>query len=165
MSITSLNSSTTSSATSGNSSRTELHERIATASSSSSSSEGVGATLTNIAEAAAGGVSATVSFSGMALHALEHAGEAVVDGVEDLALGAWHAVEGAAQKVEQMGEAVVDAVETGAHEIATTAKTVGRELGHYAAVGAETVGEGVSELASGTVLAASATGKTLMALI
>jgi hypothetical protein len=159
MSITSLNSSATSSATSGNSSRTELHERIA------SSSQGVGATLTNIAEAAAGGVSATVSFSGMALHALEHAGEAVVDGVEDLAIGAWHAVQGAAQKVEQMGEAVVDAVETGAHEIATTARTVGRELGHYASVGAETVGEGVSELASGTVLAASATGKTLMALI
>lgn len=159
MSITSLNSSATSSATSGNSRRTELHERIAT------SSEGVGATLANVAEAAAGGVSATVSFSGMALHALEHAGEAVVDGVEDLAIGAWHAVHGAAQKVEQMGEAVVDAVETGAHEIATTAKTVGRELGHYAAVGAETVGEGVSELASGTVLAASATGKTLMALI
>jgi hypothetical protein len=159
MSITSLNSSATSSATSGNSSRTELHERIA------ASSEGVGATLANIAEAAAGGVSATVSFSGMALHALEHAGEAVVDGVEDLAIGAWHAVQGAAQKVEQMGEAVVDAVETGAHEIATTARTVGRELGHYAAVGAETVGDGVSELASGTVLAASATGKTLMALI
>jgi len=159
MSITSLNSSATSSATSGNSSRTELHERITT------SSEGVGTTLANIAEAAAGGVSATVSFSGMALHALEHAGEAVVDGVEDLAIGAWHAVEGAAQKIEQMGEAVVDAVETGAHEIATTAKTVGKELGHYAAVGAETVGEGVSELASGTVLAASATGKTLMALI
>ena len=162
MSVSSLNSSaasSVSSGSSGSSSRTELHERIST------SSEGVGATLGNIAEAAVGGVSATVSFSGMALHALEHAGEAVVDGVEDLALGAWHAVEGAALKVEQMGEAVVGAVETGAHEIATTAKAVGKELGHYAAVGAETVGEGVSELASGTVLAASATGKTLMALI
>ena len=159
MSITSLNSSATSSATSGNSSRAELHERIST------SSEGVGATLTNIAEAAAGGVSATVSFSGMALHALEHAGEAVVDGVEDLAIGAWHALQGAAQEAEHVGEVIVDAVETGAHQIASTARTVGKELGHYAAVGAETVGEGVSELASGTVLAASATGKTLMALL
>ena len=162
MSITSLNSSATASSTSngsGSTSRTELHERIG------SSSDGVGTTLTNIAEAAVGGVSATVSFSGMALHALEQAGEAVVDGVEDLAVGAWHAVEGAARQVEHVGEAIVDAVETGAHEIATTARTVGKELGHYAAVGAETVGEGASELASGTVMAASAAGKTLISLI
>ena len=153
MSITSLNSS----AISGTPTRATLAERIDT--------KPGGTTLSGIATATADGVSATVSFSGKALHALEHAGEAVVDGAEDLALGAWHAVQAAAQGVEHAGEAAVDAVEDGAHEVASAVTSTARELGHYASVALHAVGDGLTDVASGTVMAASAGGKTLAALI
>ena len=51
------------------------------------------------------------------------------------------------------------------HEIVSTAKSAASELGHYVAVGAHATGEAVSELASGTVMAASAGGKTIAAMI
>ena len=156
MSITSL--TTASSSTSGHPARTELSERIQTTQGSSS-------TLTDIAAAAASGVSATVSFSDKALHALERAGELVVDGAEDLAVGAWHGIQAAASDVEHVGEAVVDAVETGARELVSTAKSAASELGHYASVGLQATGDAVSEVASGGVMAASAVGKTVMALV
>ena len=139
--------------------RTELSERIATTANAASS------TLTNMAEAAAEGISATVSFSGKALHALERAGEMVVDGAEDLALGAWHGVQAAASGAEHVGEAVVDAIEDGVHEVATATRTAASELGHYASVGLHATGDAVSEVASGTVMAASAVGKTLLATL
>ena len=147
--------STATSASTGSSSRTTVSERIATP----------GSTVTELAEAAAAGVGATVSFSGQALHALEHAGEFVVDGVEDLALGAWHGVQAAASAVEHVGEAVVDAVEDGVHEVVAATKATASELGHYAAVGAHATGDAVSDLASGSVMAASAAGKTIAAMI
>ncbi len=153
MSIASL--STASSPASGHPARTELSERIET------SRQGASSTLNNIADAAVDGVSATVSFSGKALHALERAGEMVVDGAEDLALGAWHGMQAAASAVEH----VTDAVEAGAHEIAATAKSAAAELGHYASVGMHATGDAVSEVASGGVMAASAVGKTVMALV
>jgi hypothetical protein len=106
-----------------------------------------------------------VAFSGEALHALEQAGEFVVGGVQDLVVGAWHGLEHGAQAAEHAGEAIADAVETGAKEIAETAVAAGRQLAHYAAVGAHATGEAVSDVASGTVMAASAAGKTIMALI
>lgn len=157
MSIASL--STASSSTSGHPARTELSERIQTTHGGPSS------TLTDIAAAAASGVSATVSFSEKALHALERAGELVVDGAEELAVGAWRGVQAAASDVEHVGEAVVDAVETGAREIASAAKSAATELGHYASVGLHATGDAVSEVASGGVMAASAVGKTVMALV
>ena len=157
MSIASL--TTASSSSSGNPGRTELSERLATSKADASS------TLTDMAAAAADGVSATVSFSGKALHALEQAGETVVDGAEDLAIGAWHAVQAAVLGVEHAGEAVVDTIEDGVHEVASAAKTAASELGHYISVGAHATGEAVSEVASGSVMAASAVGKTVMAMI
>ena len=143
----------------GTPARTELSERITTSGNAASS------TLTNMAEAAAAGVGATVSFSGKALHALERAGEMVADGAEDLALGAWHGLQAAASGVEHAGEAVVDAVEDGVHEVVSATKTAASELGHYASVGFHATGEAVSEVASGTVMAASAVGKTLLATL
>jgi hypothetical protein len=157
MSIASL--TTASSSTSGHPARTELSERIETTHS------GSGSTLTDIAAAAASGVSATVSFSDKALHALERAGELLVDGAEDLAVGAWHGIQAAASDVEHVGEAVVDAVETGAREVVSTAKSAASELGHYASVGLQAAGDAVTEVASGGVMAASAVGKTVMALV
>ena len=154
MSIASLSTATPS--TTGNTGRTQLSERIGTA---------AGTTLGDMADAAVDGVSATVSFSGKALHALERAGELVVDGAEDLALGAWHGVEAVASGVEHVGEAVVDAVESGVQEVFSATKAAGQELGHYAAVGAHATGEAVSDLASGSVMAASAAGKTIAAMI
>lgn len=150
MSLSTINTSTTPASTA---SRTES---IAT---------GVAATLAGVAEAASDGVSATVSFSGKALHALEHAGAAAVDEVENLAVGAWHAVESGAQALEHAGEAVADAVVVGAHEVVSTATTVGKALVHYAEVGLSATGDAVSELASGGVMAASAGGKAIVALI
>jgi len=162
MSVSSLNSaapaSASAAAVSSNASRTERHEHAA-------ATEGLGSTLAEIGTAVVDGASATVTFSSEALHALEKAGEAVVDGVEDLALGAWHAVQDAAHEARHLGEVVVDAIEDGAHEVAETAGSVAREIGHYALVGAQAVGEGVSEIASGGVMAAAAGGKTLMALV
>jgi hypothetical protein len=160
MSISPLSSSAAAS-TSG---RTELSEHIGRAQPAAAESGG-SSTLNNIVEGVASGVSATVAFSGEALHALEQAGEMVVDGAEDLAVGAWHGLEHGAQAVEHAGEAIVDAVETGAKEIADTAMAAGRQLAHYAAVGAHATGEVVSDVASGTVMAASAAGKTIMSLI
>ena len=157
MSIAPLN--TASSSCSGNSARTELSERIET------SKSGANSTLTNMADAAADGVSATVSFSGKALHALEQAGETVVDGAEDLAIGAWHAVQAAVLGVEHAGEAVVDTIEDGVHDVVSATKTAASELGHYAAVGFHATGDAASEVASGTVMAASAVGKTLLATL
>ncbi len=148
-----------SSSPSGHPARTEVSERIET------SRNGSNSTLNDMAQAAVEGVSATVSFSGKALHALEHAGEMVVDGAEDLALGAWHGLQAAASAVEHAGETVVDAVEDGVHEIVSTAKSAASELGHYASVGLHATGEAVSEVASGGVMAASAVGKTVMAMV
>jgi len=164
MSIAPLN--TSSSATASTSGRTELSEHVGRAQPEAAASPG--ATLATLAEGVAAGVSATVAFSGEALHALEQAGEFVVDGAEDLAVGAWHGLEHGAQAVEHVGEVVADAVETGAREIteiAETAVAAGKQLAHYAAVGAHATGEAVSDVASGTVMAASAAGKTLMALV
>ena len=157
MSIASL--TTASSPSSGNSARTELSERIAT------TRNGASSTLTDMAEAAADGVGATVSFSGKALHALEQAGETVVDGAEDLAIGAWHAVQAAVLGVEHAGAAVVDTIEDGVHQVVSATESAAQQLGHYAAVGMHATGEAVSEIASGSVLAASAVGKTVMAAI
>ncbi len=154
MTIAAITPNATSSAS--DSSRSERAERTG---------EGVGAAAAHVAEAVVDGVSATVSFSGKALHALEEAGEFVLGGAQDLAVGAWHGLEQAAHTAEHVGEAVVDAVETGAHEIAETAVTAGKQLAHYAAVGAHATGEVVSDVASGTVMAASAAGKTIMALV
>jgi hypothetical protein len=159
MSIALLTANANSPATSGHSARTELTERIGTAPSSA------GSTLPSVASAAVDGVSATVSFSGKALHALEQASEAVVDGVEDVAVGAWHAAQNTAAEVSHVGTVVVDAVEDGVHDVVSATKSAAQELGHYAAVGMQAVGEGVSELASGAVMAASAGGKTLMTLL
>ena len=157
MTIASL--TTASSSASGNSGRTELSERIET------TKAGANSTLANMAEAAADGVGATVSFSGKALHALERVGEMVVDGAEDLAVGAWHGVEAAASGAEHVGEAVVDAIEDGVHDVVSATKTAASELGHYAAVGFHATGDAASEVASGTVMAASAVGKTLLATL
>ena len=159
MSIAPLSSN----ATSSTSTRTELSEHIGRTSAAPESGSGI--TLSGIVEGVAAGVSATVAFSGEALHALEQAGELVVGGAEDLAVGAWHGLEHGAQAVEHAGEAIVDAVETGAKEIAETAVAAGRQLAHYASVGAHATGEVVSDVASGTVMAASAVGKTIAAVL
>ena len=153
--------STSSSATP--SGRTELSEHIGRAQPAAAA--GTSTTLDNIAEGVAAGVSATVAFTGEALHALEQAGEFVAGGAADLVVGAWHGLEHGAQAAEHAGEVVVDAVETGAKEIAQTAVAAGRQLAHYAAVGAHATGEAVSDVASGTVMAAAAAGKTLMAVL
>ncbi len=146
-------------------------------------SEGVAGTLAGIGTAAGEAVSATVSFSSQALHALANAGESAVDGVEDVAVGTWHALEHGAIEVadvaeagwsglkagltglEHVGEAVVGAVEEGASEAATATKAVAKQIGHYAEVGLQATGEAVSEIASGTVMAAAAGGKALMAIL
>ena len=153
------NANATATSASARSDRTELRERIGTAPG------GVTSTLSSVANAAVDGVSATVSFSGRALHALEQAGEAVVDGVEDVAVGAWHAVQDTAVEAGHVGAVVAHAVEDGVGDVYSAAKSTAQELGHYAAVGMQTVGDGVSELATDTVMAASAGGKTLMALL
>ena len=44
-------------------------------------------------------------------------------------------------------------------------RTVGQALGHYAEVGLGATGEALSEQASGTVMAASAGGKAIAALL
>jgi hypothetical protein len=153
MSIASLNTSPSA----GTSGRTELSEHAARTQAAAATSTGTGSTLAGVAA----GVSATVAFSGEALQALERAGEFVVGGAEDLALGAWHGLEAA----EHGGAAVVDAVETGANKIAGLAVAAGKQLAHYAAVGAHATGEAVSDVASGTVMAASAAGKTILSLV
>ena len=127
--------------------------------------DSVATTVTHVAAAVADGVSATVSFSGEALHALEQAGEFVLGGAEDLAVGAWHGLQHAAAGAEQVGEAVAGAVADGASEVYDATTTAAKELGHYAAVGAHATGEAVSDVASGAVMAASAVGKTLAALV
>ena len=157
MSIASL--TTSSSASASIADRTELSEHIGRA--QAAPAIGTGSTLAGLAAGVAAGLSATVAFSGEALHALEQAGEFVVGGAQDLAIGAWHGLEAA----EHAGAAVVDAVETGAKEIAGTAVAAGKLLAHYAAVGGHAAGEAVSDVASGTVMAASAAGKTILSLI
>lgn len=154
---------TSSSATANPSGRTELSEHIGRPQPVAAASPG--STLATLAEGVAAGVSATVAFSGEALHALEEAGEFVVGGAQDLVAGAWHGLEHGAQAATHAGEVVADAVETGALEIARTAVAAGRQLAHYAALGAHATGEAVSDVASGGVMAASAAGKTLVALI
>jgi len=149
----------------------------------STASDGLTSTLADLGTAASDAVSATVSFSSRALHALEHAGESAVDGVEDVAVASWHAVEGAATGVadvaeagwtglkagvaglEHAGEAVVGAVEAGASEAASATAAVGRQIGHYAEVGFHATGDALSEVASGTIMAAAAGGKALMAIL
>ncbi len=148
---------------------------------------GVGATLMGVAAGIAtgieDGVSATVSFSGKALHALEQAGESAVDAVvdggsrlagtvktiagdaEDLAVDAWHGLEHGAQFAEDVGAAVGSAVASGAEEIGTATWKAGKELGHYAQVGLVATGNALSEVATGTVMAASAAGRNLIALL
>ena len=164
MSIAPLSSTATSSISTGTSNRTELSEHIGRTQATAAEGSG-GTTLSSIAEGVVAGVSATVAFSGEALHALEQAGELVVNGAEDLAIGAWHGIEHGAQALEHAGEAIADAVETGAKEIADTAVAAGKQLAHYAAVGAHATGEVVSDVASGTVMAASAAGKTIMSVL
>jgi len=156
MSIASLTTSSASASTSG---RTDLSEHIGRTQATPGTA--AGSTLAGFATGVAAGVSATVAFSGEALHALEQAGELVVGGAEDLAVGAWHGLAAA----EHAGAAVVNAVETGAREITGTAVAAGKQLAHYAAVGAHAAGEAVSDVASGTVMAASAAGKTILSLI
>ena len=141
-------SNSTASPTVGPSARTTLSERIETA------SDGASSALGSIADAAADGVSATVSFSGEALRALEDAGAAVLDGAKDLATGTWHAVESAALEVEDVGSAVAGKVGAGV-------KTVAEEIGHYAEVGLKAAGAAATDIASGAVMAASAVGKSL----
>ncbi len=165
MSISALTSTpvATSSSASSNPGRTELTERIGRADVTPAG--GGSSTLQNIVEGVAAGVSATVAFSGEALHALEQTGEYVVDGAENLAVGAWHGIENAAVGVEHAGEAIVDSVETDVQDVVAATKSAAKELGHYAAVGMQAVGEAASEVASGTVMAASAVGKTVAALV
>jgi len=146
---------TSSSASASTPGRTEVPESIGRA--RSATADGTGSMLSGFAA----GVGATLAFSGEALHALERAGELVAGGAEDLAVGAWHGLAAA----EHAGAAVVDAVGTGAREIAGTAVAAGKQLAHYAAVGAHATGEAVSDVASGTVMAAAAAGKTILALI
>ena len=148
---------------------------------------GIGATLLGVAAGIAtgieDGVSATVSFSGKALHALEQAGEstasAVVDAgsriastvstiagdAEDLAVDAWHGLEHGTQFAEDVGEAVGSAIATGAEEIGSATWKAGKELGHYAQVGLTATGNALSDVASGTVMAASAAGRNLIAML
>ncbi len=160
MSISTITTSTPSTASSAPSARAE------------SVTAGVTAALAGVAAAASDGVSATVSLSGRALHALQQAGETAVNAtvagsktvasaatgvaseVEDLAVGAWHA-----------GEAAVDAMVDGAHEVVSTVESVGKALGHYAEVGLSATGEALSEVASGTVMAAAAGGKAIVAML
>ena len=136
------------------------------------SSCGVGAALASLAAAASDGVSATVSFSGEALHALAQAGESALGGTAGLAVGAWHAVQHAALEVEHLAESgwselkhgLANAESAGAVVVEATT-TAAKELGHYAGVALEATGDAVSEVASGTVFAAAAGGKSLLALL
>jgi hypothetical protein len=157
MSLTPL--TTSSSASAHTSGRSELSEHVGR--SQAATATGTGSTLAGFAAGLAAGVSATVAFSGEALQALEHAGEFVVGGAQDVAVGAWHGLEAA----EHGGAAVVDAVEAGAMEIAGAAVAAGKQLAHYAALGAHATGEAVSDVASGAVMAASAAGNTILSLI
>jgi len=124
-----------------------------------------GATLSDIASAVAEGVSATVTFSGKALQAAESAGGLVARSAEDLAVGAWHALHVAAVRAECGVKAGADEIEQGAGEVLGTLKVVGKEAGHYAAVALDTLGEGLSDVSTGAVMAASAGGQILRAWI
>ena len=159
MSISSLSTSTP--ASSGTPTRTQMSERIETAAKPASSSS----ILSEMGDAVAAGVSATVAFSGDALHALESVGETVADGAEDLAVGAWHGLEAGATGALHAGEAIAGEVADGVSAVASEVKSAAKELGHYIAVGMQTTGDAVSEVASGTVMAASAGGKTLAAMV
>ncbi len=160
MSIAPLSTSTA--ASSSTPTRTQISEHIDVAKPASSSSSSI---LSEMTSAVAAGVSATVAFSGDALHALESVGETVVDGAEDLAVGAWHGLESAATGVAHASEAIAGTVEDGVGAVVSEVKSAAKELGHYIAVGMQTTGEAVSEVASGTVMAASAGGKTLAAMV
>ena len=161
MSISPLSTSTT--ASSSTPTRTQMSERIEVAAKPASPSSS--SILSEMGDAVAAGVSATVAFSGDALHALESVGETVVDGAEELAVGAWHGLEAGAMGALHAGEAIAGTVEDGVSAVASEVKSAAKELGHYIAVGMQTTGDAVSEVASGTVMAASAGGKTLAALV
>jgi hypothetical protein len=192
MSLSPLNSASTARTDSGAGGRAERAE---------ASTTGVGTTLAGVAAAVSDGVSATVSFSGEALHAFEQAGESAIDalaqggssvanavgavlgGAQDVAVGAWHAVQHAAAEVEHAaeagwcelkhglasaedaGEAVVDAVGDGMADAVSATKATAKALGHYAEAALAKTGEAVSEVASGAVFAVAAGGKTLLALL
>ncbi len=126
---------------------------------------GVGATLAGIATAASDGVSATVSFSAQALHALEHAGESTLDaladgassvagaagavlgGAEDLAVGAWHAIRHAAVEVEHLAESGWDELKNGLASVESAGEAV-----------ADAVSDGVGDVVSATKTAAQHLG-------
>lgn len=152
-----------SSTSTGSSGRMELPEHLARAQAGAAGR--AGSTFDSHAEGAESVASATVAFSGEALNALEQAGELAVGGAQDLVAAAWHGLGHGAQAAQRVGEAVVDAAETGAREIAETAVALGGQLAHYAALGVQATGEAVSDAACGTVMAASAAGNTLAALI
>ncbi len=124
-----------------------------------------GSTLSGIASAVAAGVGSTVAFSDMALQAAESAGAVVAHSVEDLAVGAWHALHVAAVRAEHGVQAGANEFEEGAGALIGTFRNVGKEAGHYAAVALDTVGEGLSEASTGAVMAASAGGQMLRALL
>jgi len=122
-------------------------------------------TFSDIAGAMAAGVSTTVTFSGKALQAAESAGGVVAHSVEDLAVGAWHALHAAAVRAECGVKAGANEIGQDAGEVFSTLKIVGKEAGHYAAVALDTLGEGLSEVSAGAVMAASAGGQMLQALL
>jgi hypothetical protein len=83
---------------------------------------------------------------------------AVDDVVAELAVGARHAL----QHAEHAGEGLADAVGEGVHEVVATARSIGKELAHCAEVEFHATDEAISEVASGTVMAAAAVLKTLI---
>src|ERR1700744_1414456 len=115
MSIAPLSTSTA--ATSGPPTRTPMSEHIDLPKPASS-----GSILSEMTSAVAAGVSATVAFSGDALHALESVGETVVDGAEDLAVGAWHALEAGATGALHAGQAIAGTVEDGVGAVVSEVK-------------------------------------------
>ena len=124
-----------------------------------------GSTLSDIASAVVAGVGSTVTFSGKALQAAESAGGVVAHCVEDLAVGTWHALHVAAVRAEHGVMAGANEVEQGAGAMVGTLQIVGKEAGHYAAVALDALGEGLSEVSTGAVMAASAGGQMLRALL
>lgn len=124
-----------------------------------------GSTLSDIASAVVAGVGSTVTFSGKALQAAESAGGVVAHCVEDLAVGTWHALHVAAVRAERGVMAGATEVEQGAGAMVGTLEIVGKEAGHYAAVALDALGEGLSEVSTGAVIAAAAGGQMLQALL
>ena len=159
MSINVLNSFASSNVAS-RASRAHPSERVSAPKAATS-----GSALSDIAGAVAAGVSATVSFSGKALLAAESAGGVVAHSAEELAVGAWHALHVAAIRAEHGVKAGANEFEEGAGAVVGALQIVGKEAGHYAAVALDTLGEGLSEVSTGAVMAASAGGQMLRALL